>query len=69
MKEYENMSEYAKLKLDTKLGATGGIGMYNGKRVLFQKHGKTLLPHDRNGPVLDSMDLSGQDAILVERSI
>jgi len=35
IKEYNNMSEHAKMKLDNKLGAAGSIGMYNGKRVLF----------------------------------
>ena len=53
--------------MDNKLGVTGGIGMYNGKRVLFQKHGKTYLPSDRFAE--ESLELSGQDTILVERSI
>ena len=57
------MGQYAKLQLENKL-RVGAIGIQNGKRILFQKHGQTILPHDRNVP--DPLEYSGQDSILVE---
>ena len=59
--EYENLSEYAKIKLDQQNSNKGSRdgrsgpnqqrmgGFYNdGKRILFNNKGTTHLPHDRN---------------------
>jgi len=59
------MSEYAKLQFESQLGV-GTVGLYNGKRVLFSKHGRTILPHDRLP--LSTLNMAGQDSILLEKS-
>ena len=55
------MNEFAKLQFDSQ-SANGPIGLYNGKRVLFQKHGRTILPHDRTA----TRAVIGQDPVLAD---